>query len=102
MCESLTQIVINISGGNNRILPNATHIELHFHYHGVEPPLAVKSKSKETANDEDRQCLSLYINKEENLDKYISQLRTCRTATEVSEVVAAICDSPSGNEDILQ
>ena len=26
-------IVINISGGNNQILPVATHAEQHYHYH---------------------------------------------------------------------
>ena len=32
---------INIYGGNNQILPNATHAEQHFHYHSTalaEPP----------------------------------------------------------------
>lgn len=89
----MPEITINISGGNNQILPNATHAEQHFHYHGVEAPPAIESKSRETANDEDRQRLSLYINKEEDLDKYLSLLRTCRTAAEVGEVVATMCEN---------
>ena len=36
-----TTVNINIHGGNNQILPNATHAEQHFHYHSTalaEPP----------------------------------------------------------------
>lgn len=70
----MLEITININGGNNHILPNATHAELHFHYHGVEQPPVVESGNRETANDEDHQRLSFYINKEEDLDKYVSLL----------------------------
>lgn len=34
----MSEITININGGNNQILLNATHAEQHFHYDGVEPP----------------------------------------------------------------
>lgn len=89
----MSEMTINIYGGTNQILPNATKAEQHFHYHGVEAPPAIESKSRETANDADRQRLSLYINKEEALDKYLSLLRTCRTAAEVGEVVATMCEN---------
>ena len=34
-------IVINISGGNNQILPVATHAEQHYHYHTADTGGAV-------------------------------------------------------------
>ena len=36
MTEEKATININIHGGNNQILPNATHAEQHFHYHNTE------------------------------------------------------------------
>ena len=41
MTDEKATININIHGGNNQILPNATHAEQHFHYHttaAAEPP----------------------------------------------------------------
>ena len=41
MTEEKATVSINIHGGNNQILPNATHAEQHFHYHtteAAEPP----------------------------------------------------------------
>ena len=41
MAEEKATVNINIHGGNNQILPNATHAEQHFHYHttaAAEPP----------------------------------------------------------------
>ena len=36
MTEEKATIHIYIHGGNNQILPNATHAEQHFHYHSTE------------------------------------------------------------------
>lgn len=88
----MSDINIHIHGGNNQILPNATHAEQHFHYHGTESSSASPSETNSSANDEDRQRLSIYINKEE-LDKYISLLSTCTSASEVGEVVATLCEN---------
>lgn len=89
----MSDIHITINGGNNQIMPNATHAEQHFHYHGTEAPPAAKQEDKSSASDEDRQHLSIYINKVEDLDKYISLLSTCKTASEVGEVVATMCEN---------
>ena len=89
----MSDITITVNGGNNQILPNATHAEQHFHYHGVGSSPAVESEEQASGNEEDRQRLSLYINKVEDLDKYISLLATCKTASEVGEVVALMCEN---------
>lgn len=89
----MSEIEINIYGGTNQILPNATKAEQHFHYHGVEPSSNVTPEEEPAAHEEDRQRLSLYINKVEDLDKYISLLSTCKTAAEVGEVVATMCEN---------
>ena len=36
MTEEKPTISINIHGGNNQILPNASHAEQHFHYHATD------------------------------------------------------------------
>ena len=89
----MSDITITINGGNNQILPNATHAEQHFHYHEAEMPPASNPEEKESANDEDRRRLSLYINKVETLNQYISHLSACKTASEVGEVVATMCEN---------
>ena len=89
----MSEIEINIYGGTNQILPKATKAEQHFHYHGVEPSSHVTPEEESAAHEEDRQRLSLYINKVEDLDKYISLLSTCKTAAEVGEVVATMCEN---------
>ena len=89
----MSDITITVNGGNNQILPNATHAEQHFHYHGVGSSSAVGSEEQASSNEEDRQRLSLYINKVEDLDKYISLLATCKKASDVGEVVALMCEN---------
>ena len=89
----MSDITITVNGGNNQILPNATHAEQHFHYHGVGNSPAVESEEQASSNEEDRQRLSLYINKVEDLDKYISLLASCKTASDVGEVVALMCEN---------
>ena len=89
----MSDITITVNGGNNQILPNATHAEQHFHYHGVGSSPAVESEEQASSNEEDRQRLSLYINKVEDLDKYISLFASCKTASDVGEVVALMCEN---------
>ena len=63
MTEEKATVNINIHGGNNQILPNATHAEQHFHYHATaaaEPPLRTRIYNNVEIDsdsiDEDRQC----------------------------------------------
>ena len=63
-------IVFNISGGNNQILPNATKAEQNF-YGGkyIEEMMKAKTKSQEPVLSPETTRLSLYINKVEAIPK---------------------------------
>lgn len=89
----MSEITITVNGGNNQIMPNATHAEQHFHYHGTEHSPTTQLDDQTSASDGDRQRLSIHIEKEEDLDKYISLLSTCKKAAEVGEVVATMCEN---------
>lgn len=39
--KTRSDVSINIYGGTNQILPNATHAEQHFHYGAAQPGQAV-------------------------------------------------------------
>ena len=79
--KTASSVNINIYGGTNQILPNATKAEQHFH---------------------DERRLSLYIEKEETLRAYIATLAACTTAQQVGEAVAQMCaDEPKLNGDLI-
>ena len=102
MEEKASSIVINIHGGNNQILPNATKAEQHFHYtQGKPEELAPEDPSSPwTPADEAR--LALYIDKEENVQSYIATLTACRTVAEVGEAVVRMCvNEPKVDETLI-
>lgn len=96
MCEETTRIVINISGGNNQILPNATHAEQHF-YGGrcVDPsqPVATEAMSS-VPNLISR--FAIYINNEEMRNRFTTQLRACLSAAEVGRTVVTMVQEVPG------
>lgn len=73
MADNKTEITINIHGGNNQILPNATHAEQHFHYHG--------SGQQELPS---RACI--YNNVEVDAG-YLTKLHQCYTASDLARVI---------------
>ena len=73
MTEDKATVNITIHGGNNQILPNATHAEQHFHYHNTaeeEPPSRTRIYN------------NVFIDAQ-----YITKLRECYTATDLAKVV---------------
>lgn len=85
MSEEKANIVFNISGGNNQVLPNATHAEQHFHYHnGEAEPSGIASR------------LAIYINKVEDQHRFTALLRTCQSAAEVGRVVVTMVQNVAG------
>ena len=73
MTEEKASVTINIHGGNNQILPNATHAEQHFHYHtteAAEPPSRTR----------------IYNNVEIDAE-YIDKFSRCFTASDLAKVV---------------
>lgn len=92
MTEKDPKIVINISGGNNQILPTATHAEQHFH--GGNP--APQEPTQEASVPDDSQRLSIYISDAEARARYIDRLQTCQSAAEVGRIVVAMVQETPG------
>ena len=81
-------IVFNISGGNNQILPNATKAEQNFYGDKyIEEKLRSKTDNPGPRIDPEAARLSLYINNVEALAEYIAKLSACTNAKELAQVV---------------
>ena len=89
----MNDVTININGGNNQILPNATEAVQNFYGDQfAEKKLSNTADGIESCPEADK--LSLYINKV-NLLGYISQIGECQTATEFAKVVISIFEQES-------
>ncbi len=99
-------VVINISGGNIQILPNAAKAEQHF-YSDLLASEALKS-----GGDNRRDAavppvppsvavspLSLYINKVSLLSEYESRLSACATARQLGNIVVDMVHDPQVKVD---
>lgn len=93
MAEEKNIIIFNISGGNNQILPNATKAEQHF-YGDQFAKEALRKGSPEVPplTDEERR-LAMYVVNEDSVRSYVACLKACRTAAEVGQVVATMCEN---------
>ena len=81
----MNDITININGGNNQILPNATEAVQNFYGDQfAEKILSNTVVDKELCPEVGK--LSLYVDKV-NLPDYIAQLSECQNATELAKVV---------------
>lgn len=81
----MNDITININGGNNQILPNATEAVQNFYGDQfAEKILSNTATDKESCPEVGK--LSLYVDKV-NLPGYIVQLSECQNATELAKVV---------------
>ena len=75
----MSDIIFNISGGNNQILPNATEAVQHFYGDQYAERILQKETPLEPINPA-LEKLALYINKE-SLPTYIAQIGACESAT---------------------
>ncbi len=88
--SSKSNVTFNIYGGNNQILPNATHAEQHFYGNEFAEKMLAKEGEAGASFSDDEQRLSIYINNVERRRGYITMLRSCTSAKEVGEVVVAM------------
>lgn len=93
MQEDKNSIIFNISGGNNQILPNATKAEQHFYGDQFAKEALRKGEPKEVPLTPDERRLLVFIEKEESLRNYVASLAACKTAAEVGQVVATMCEN---------
>ena len=93
MEEDKSTIVFNISGGNNQILPNATHAEQHFYGDQFAKEALRKGAPGVAPLTDDERRLLLYVAEEDSVRNYVAALRACKTAAEVGKVVAIMCEN---------
>lgn len=93
MGEDKNNIIFNISGGNNQILPNATKAEQHFYGDQFAKEALRKGAPTEAPLTADERRLLVYVEKEESLRNYVASLKACQTAAEVGQLVATMCEN---------
>lgn len=93
MEEDNKGITFNIYGGSNQILPNATKAEQYFYGDQFAKEALRKETVAEPPLTADERRLAVYVEKEESLRSYIASLAACKTAADVGEVVALMCEN---------
>ena len=96
MEEEKNGITFNIYGGSNQILPNATKAEQHFYGDQFAKEALRKGAAPEPPLSADERRLLVFIEKEESLRNYVASLAVCKTAAEVGQVVAMMCENEPG------
>lgn len=100
MPKDTPRIVINIHGGNNQILPEATHAEQHFHFRvdtaGVSAIIPEGEPDTATEFSVLAPRLLIYMGKEELYHSFLSLLASCRSASEVARVVVRMVQEVPG------
>ena len=93
MAEEKSNIIFNISGGNNQILPNATKAEQHFYGDQFAKEALRNGATDEPPLTDDERRLAMFVEKEESVRNYVASLKACKTAAEVGKVVAVMCEN---------
>lgn len=93
MEEDKNNITFNIYGGSNQILPNATKAEQHFYGDQFAKEALREGAPAETPLTDDERRLFMYIENEESLRNYVASIKACKTAAEVGQVVATMCEN---------
>lgn len=86
----MSDVTININGGNNQILPNATEAVQNF-YGDQFAEHILKKQDEDDEFSTQKERLALYINKE-NVNGYLAQIGECNNATEFAKVVVQMCE----------
>ena len=86
----MSDVKINIIGGNTQVLPNATEAkQIFIGDQFAEKLLSGESPKEESLPEVDK--LSIYINKE-HIPGYLAQIGECQTATELAKVVVEMAE----------
>ena len=93
MAEDKNNITFNISGGNNQILPNATEANQYFYGDQFAKEALRKGVSASEPLTDDERRLAMFVEDEERLRNYVVSLKVCKTAAEVGQVVAVMCEN---------
>jgi hypothetical protein len=93
MAEEKSNIIFNISGGNNQILPNATKAEQHFYGDQFAKEALRNGATAEPPLTDDERRLAMFVEKEASLRNYVASLKICKTAAEVGRVVVIMSEN---------
>ena len=93
MAEEKTNIIFNISGGNNQILPNATKAEQHFYGDQFAKEALRKGYPEVLPLTDEERRLAMYVANEDLVRSYVANIKACQTAAEVGQVVATMCEN---------
>ena len=86
----MSDVKINIIGGNTQVLPNATEAkQIFIGDKFAEKLLSAKSPKEESLPEMDK--LSIYMDKE-NIPGYLAQIGECHTTTELAKVVVEMAE----------
>lgn len=91
--DDKANIIFNISGGNNQILPNATQATQNFYGDKYIEEMEKKGNADE-APDITKSTLAHYINNVERLTYYIGKLSSCEDARSLAQVVIEMLEDP--------
>ena len=102
MVEDKNNIIFNISGGNNQILPNATKAEQHFYGDQFAKEALRKGATEEPLFTDEERRLLVFIEKEESLRNYVASLAACKTAADLGRVVVIMYENePRLTEELI-
>ena len=93
MAEEKNNIIFNISGGNNQILPNATKAEQHFYGDQFAKEALRNGATAEPPLTDDERRLAMFVEKEASLRNYVASLKACKTAADVGRVVVIMSEN---------
>ena len=83
----MSDITITIHGGNNQILPNATEAIQNFYVGEYCGETSIEEGDGRSGLMPETIRFRAYINKEEDLERYLAQIVECRTVTELAQVI---------------
>lgn len=83
----MSDITITIHGGNNQILPNATEAIQNFYLGEYCGETFQEEGDGRSGLMPETIRFRAYINKEEDLERYLAQIVECRTVTELAQVI---------------
>lgn len=83
----MSDITITIHGGNNQILPNATEAIQNFYVGEYCGETSLEEGDGRSGLMPETIRFRAYINKEEDLERYLAQIVECRTVTELAQVI---------------
>lgn len=89
-------VVINIYGGTQQILPNATQAVQHFYGADISRDVFREGALSRQELSLEAKRLSAYINNVEELGVYLTRLSGCTTASELALVVVSMVENRTG------